>query len=140
MANINEVSIVGNITRDPELRFTATGLAVTNFSIASNRRWQNKQTQQWEEEVSYFDVTAWGTLGQNIAESLAKGTRVIVVGRLRQRSWETDEGDKRSKIEITADIVGPSMEWATVEVTKNEKADSGQADSGRQVYANEETF
>ena len=97
MASINEVTVVGNLTRDPELRFTQAGLAVCNASVAVNRRWQNKTTQEWEEKVSYIDVTVWGVHGQNVAESLRKGDRVFVNGRLEQRSWEDDAGNKRSK-------------------------------------------
>ena len=122
MASINEVTVVGNLTRDPELRFTQAGLAVCNASVAVNRRWQNKTTQEWEEKVSYIDVTVWGVHGQNVAESLRKGDRVFVNGRLEQRSWEDDAGNKRSKIEVVADVVGPSLEWATVEdVIRNDR-------------------
>lgn len=123
VANINAVTVVGNVTRDPELRYTSAGLAVCNFSVASNRRWLNKATNDWEEKVSYFDVTVWSGQGQNVAESVLKGDRVVVSGRLEQRSWETETGDKRSKVEITADVVAVSLEWATVtEIVKNDKA------------------
>ena len=109
----NSITIVGTLTRDPELRFTPSGQGVASFGVAVNRRWQNKQTNEWEEAASFFDVVAWGTLGENVAECLTKGTRVIVDGRLDQRSWETEGGDKRSKVEIVADEVGPSLRWAT---------------------------
>lgn len=123
MANINSVTVVGNVTRDPELRFTSAGLAVCNFSVASNRRWMNKSTNDWEEKVSFFDVTVWADHGQNVAESVLKGDRVVVTGRMEQRSWETETGDKRSKVEIVADVVAVSLEWATVsEIVKNDKA------------------
>jgi single-strand DNA-binding protein len=125
MANGNNVTLIGNVTRDPELRFTPSGQGVASFGLAVNRRWQNRQTNAWEEAVSFFDVVAWGTLGENIAESLTKGTRVIVTGRLDQRSWETDQGDKRSKVEIVADEIGPSLRWATAEVAKNERRGGG---------------
>jgi single-strand DNA-binding protein len=121
MSNANSVHVVGNITRDPELRFTPTGQARASFGLAVNRRWQNRQTQEWEEATSFFDVTCWGDLGDNVSESLAKGARVIVIGRLEQRSWETDNGEKRSKVEIIADEVGPSLRWATAQVVKNER-------------------
>src|SRR5438445_3239411 len=115
------VIIVGNLTRDPDLRFTPTGQATAGFGVAVNRRWQNRQTQEWEEAVSFFDVVCWAQLAENVAQSLTRGSRVVVTGRLDQRSWETDQGEKRSKIEITADEVAPSLRWATVEVTKNER-------------------
>lgn len=119
----NNVSVVGNCTRDPEIKFTAGGQAICSFGVAVNRKWQNRSTQEWEESVSFFDVTAWGQLGENVAESIVKGTRVVVEGRLEQRSWETQDGDKRSKVEIVADEVSPSLKWATAVVTRNERAD-----------------
>jgi single-strand DNA-binding protein len=125
MANGNNVSIVGNITRDPELRFTPTGQATATFGLAVNRRWQNRQTQEWEEATSFFDVVCWREMAENAAESLTKGMRVMVTGRLDQRSWETQEGDKRSKIEVVADEIGPSLRWATAQVTKNERKGPG---------------
>lgn len=134
MATINNTTQVGNVTRDPELRFTQAGLAVANFSIAVNRRWQNQMTKEWEEKVSFFDVTCWQQLAENVAESLTRGMRVVVSGRLEQRSWETDTGDKRNKIEIVADLVAPSLEWATVVVTKNEKRDGGVEDKNYNSY------
>ena len=107
MANGNAVTLVGNITRDPELRFTNTGQATASFGLAVNRRWQNRQTQEWEEATSFFDVVCWREMAENAAESLTRGSRVIVTGRLDQRSWETPDGDKRSKVEVVADEVGP---------------------------------
>jgi single-strand DNA-binding protein len=121
VANGNVVTLVGNITRDPELRFTNTGQATASFGLAVNRRWQNRQTQEWEEATSFFDVVCWREMAENAAESLSRGSRVIVTGRLEQRSWETPEGDKRSKVEVVADEVGPSIRWATAQVTKNER-------------------
>src|SRR5687767_12032703 len=102
MADSN-VTIVGNVTRDPELRFTNTGRALVNFGVAVNRRFQ--RNGEWEEQVSFFNVTAWGDMGENIANSLPKGSRVIVTGRLEQRSYETQQGEKRSVVEIIADEV-----------------------------------
>ena len=128
MSNANSVHVVGNITRDPELRFTPNGQARATFGLAVNRRWQNRQTQEWEEATSFFDVTCWGDLGDNVSESLAKGARVMVIGRLDQRSWETDNGEKRSKVEIIADEVGPSLRWATAQVSKTER--KGPAEGG----------
>ena len=125
----NSITIIGNATRDPELRFTPSGQGVASFGLAVNRRWQNKQTNEWEEATSFFDVVAWGSLGENVAESVTKGARLIVVGRLDQRSWESDSGEKRSKVEIVADEIGPSLRWATAEVSKNERRETaaGQA-------------
>lgn len=121
MAAGNNITVVGNITRDPELRFTSSGQAMATFGLAVNRRWQNRQSGDWEEATSFFDIVCWAQLGENAAESLSKGSRVIVTGRLEQRSWETDNGDKRSKVEIIADEVGPSLRWATAEVSKNDR-------------------
>ena len=126
MANGNNVTIVGNITRDPELRFTPTGQATASFGVAVNRRWQNRQTQEWEEATSFFDVVCWREMAENASESLSRGSRVIVTGRLDQRSWETHDGDKRSKVEIVADEIGPSLRWATAQVTKNERRGPGE--------------
>jgi len=119
----NSITVVGNITRDPELKFLNSGQASVRFGLAVNRRWQNRQTQEWEERVSYFDVTAYGPLAENVANSLPKGTRVLVTGRLEQRSWETPEGDKRSIVEINADEIAPSMKYATAVVTKTPRAE-----------------
>ncbi len=132
MAIGNTVDLVGNITRDPELRFTPGGMAVAQFGLAVNRRRQDRQTQEWKEETSFFDVVAYGTLAENVSESLTRGSRVVVQGRLEQRSWETQEGDKRSKIEVVADEIGPSLRWATAQVTKNERraGSGGEPSSG----------
>ena len=120
MANGNTVTVVGNVTRDPELRFTSSGQALASFGLAVNRRWQNRNNE-WEESTSFFDVTCWAQMAENVAESVPKGARIIVTGRLDQRSWETQEGDKRSKVEIIADEIGPSLRWATAQVVKNER-------------------
>ena len=125
MANGNTLELIGNIPRDPELRFTPSGAAVANFGLAVNRRWRNQQTNEWEEQVSFFDIVCWRELAENVAESLTKGSRVMVSGRLDQRSWETDQGEKRSKVEVVADEIGPSLRWATAQVTKNERRDGG---------------
>jgi single-strand DNA-binding protein len=121
MAYDNTVTIVGNLTRDPELRFTPTGQATATFGVAVNRVWTDRQSQERKEATSFLDVVCWGQLAENAAQSLTRGTRVIVSGRLDQRSWENQEGEKRSKIEITADEVSPSLRWATAEITKNER-------------------
>ena len=137
MANGNNVTVIGNVTRDPELRFTPSGQGVASFGLAVNRRWQNRQTNEWEEATSFFDIVCWGTLGENVSESVSRGARLIVTGRLDQRSWETAEGDKRSKVEIIADEVGPSLRWATAQVSKNERkaGDGGGFGGGGQSSA-----
>ncbi len=141
MANDNSVTVVGNATRDPELRFTPSGQAIASFGLAVNRRWQNRQTQEWEERVSFFDIVCWQQMAENVAESVQKGTRVIVTGRLEQRSWESN-GEKKSKIEIVADEIGPSLRYATAGVTRNERrgdfeGGGGGASSAPRAVANE---
>ena len=131
MSNGNTVTLVGNVTRDPELRFTPSGQATVTFGLAVNRRWQNRQTQEWEEATSFFDVVCWRELAENASASLHKGTRVIVTGRLEQRSWETQEGEKRSKVEVVADEVGPSLRWASAQVEKNERRGPSDSQAGR---------
>jgi single-strand DNA-binding protein len=126
------VTIVGNLTRDPELRYTPNGSPVATFGVAVNRRWQNRDSQQWEESTSFFNVTCWRDLAQNVSESLEKGSRVVVSGRLEQRSWETQQGERRSVVEIIADEVGPSLRWATATVNRNERhtGDGGGSSNG----------
>jgi len=125
MAADNNVTITGNAGREPELRFTPSGQAVANFGVAVSRRWQNRQTNEWEEATSWIDVTCWAQLAENVAESVGRGTRVTVTGRLDQRSWETDNGDKRNKVEIVADDVAISLKWATATAQRNERRDGG---------------
>ena len=127
----NTVTLVGNVTRDPELRFIASGQANCSFGLAVNRRWQNRQTQEWEEATSFFNVVCWREMAENVAESVTKGARVVVSGRLEQRSWETDQGDKRSVVEVVADEIGPSLRWATAQVTRNERKTPGEARPAR---------
>ena len=115
---ITSTTIAGNLTRDPEIRYTRDGQATTSLSVAVNRRWQNRQTQEWEESTSFFDIVCWRDLAENVALSLTKGARVVVTGRLEQRSWETEEGETRSKVEIVADEIGASLRFATVDIHK----------------------
>jgi single-strand DNA-binding protein len=126
----NNITIIGNVTRDPELRFTASGQATANFGMAVNRRWQNRQTNEWEEAVSFFNVVLWRELAENAAESLHKGTRVIVSGRLEQRSWETPDGEKKSVVDIIADEIGPSLRYASAQVTRNERRNNEDGSGG----------
>jgi single-strand DNA-binding protein len=114
----NTVTLVGNLTRDPELRFTSSGQAVASFGLAVNRRFQ--RNGQWEENTSFFNITCWSQMAENAATSLGKGSRVLVTGRLEQRSYES-QGEKRSVVEVIADEIGPSLRWATAEVTRNER-------------------
>jgi single-strand DNA-binding protein len=116
MSSATTTTIVGNLTRDPEIRYTRDGQATVTLGVAANRRWQNRETNEWEESTSFFDIVAWRDLAENVALSLTKGMRVIVTGRLEQRSWETEDGDKRFKVEIVADEVGPALRFATVDV------------------------
>lgn len=121
---MSDTTIVGNVTRDPELRFTPTGLATASFAVAVNRKWQNRQTNEWEESVSFFDVVVWREQAENVSSCVAKGDRVIVTGRLEQSRWENDKGEKKSRVQIVADAVGPSLQWATADVTKNARDDN----------------
>ncbi|MGQ0616202.1 MAG: single-stranded DNA-binding protein [Acidimicrobiia bacterium] len=133
----NSVTLVGNITRDPELRFTNTGQAVATFGLAVNRRWQNRQSSEWEESTSFFNVTCWAQLAENVSSSVAKGARVVITGRLEQRSYETQDGEKRSVVEVIADELGPSLRWATAEVIKNDRREPSEAGGGSRSSRNE---
>ena len=119
----NTITLVGNLTRDPELRFTTGGRGVASFGIAVGRRYQ--VNGEWQEQTSYFNITAWGQLGENAAATLAKGSRVIVTGRLEQREYTTREGDKRTAIEVVADELGPSLRWATAQVERQSGGGGG---------------
>jgi single-strand DNA-binding protein len=115
---IATTTIAGNLTRDPEIRYTRDGQATTSLSVAVNRRWQNRQTQEWEESTSFFDIVCWRDLAEHVALSLTKGARVVVTGRLEQRSWETDDGETRTKVELVADDIGASLRFATLDIHK----------------------
>jgi single-strand DNA-binding protein len=123
----NSVTLIGNLVDDPELRFTPSGVALAKVRFAVNRRYQDRN-QEWQEETSFFGGTLWRDAAENCAESLTKGTRVIVTGRLEQRSWETQDGDKRSVVEVAIDEIGPSLRWATAAVTRSPR--SGDSFSG----------
>lgn len=124
--NGTNVTIVGNCTRDPELRFTNAGMAVVNFGVATNFRKMNRQTNEWEEEEpTFYNVSAFQQLAENAAETLTKGSRVLVVGRLRQRSYTTQDGETRSSLEIVADDLGPSLRFATAQVQRTERQGGG---------------
>ena len=119
-------TVTGNLTRDPEIRYTRDGQASVLLGIAVNRRWQDRETHEWEESTSFFDVVCWRVLAEHAAMSLVKGMRVMVAGRLEQRSWETDLGERRTKVEIVADDLGPSLRYATAEVHRAERAEPPQ--------------
>lgn len=122
----SNITVVGNVTRDPELKYTPSGQANLHLGIAVSRRWQNKQTSEWQEQTSFLSVVAWASLAENAAESISKGDRVVVTGRLEQRSYEVD-GDKRSVVEIVADEIAPSLRWATAQVIKAERVKPAEA-------------
>lgn len=130
MASDNTVTLVGNITDDPELRFTPSGSAVANFTIACNRRFKG-QDGQWEDKLDgFFRCSCWRDMAENASESLKKGMRVMVVGRLQQRSWEDGDGNKRSSFEIAVDEVGPSLRWASASVQKSNRSASSSGFGG----------
>ena len=124
----NHVTLIGNLVDDPELRFTPAGVAMAKVRFAVNRRYQ--KNGEWQEETSFFGGTLWREAAENAAESLQKGMRVIVVGSLEQRNWETPEGEKRSVVEIRIDEIGPSLRWATASVTRSPRSDSFASDGG----------
>lgn len=128
MAQDNTVTLVGNLTKDPELRYTTGGRGVASFGLAVNRRWQ--QNGEWQEAVSFFNVVAWADLGENAAASLTKGTRCMVTGRLEQRSYETREGEKRNITEVIADDLGPSLRWAQAQVERISRDAAGGGSGG----------
>jgi single-strand DNA-binding protein len=115
----NTVTVMGNLTTDPELRFTSTGTAVTNFTVASSPRVFDKESSQWRDgDTLFLRCTVWQQAAENVADSLTKGARVIVSGRLRQHSFETNQGDKRTSIELQVDEIGASLRHTAVQITK----------------------
>jgi single-strand DNA-binding protein len=130
MAGETVITVVGNITDDPELRFTPSGAAVANFTVASTPRTMNRQTNEWEDgEALFLRCSIWRQAAENVAESLQKGARVIVQGRLKARTWETREGEKRTSFELDVDEIGPSLRWATAKVTRASRS-GGQGGGG----------
>ena len=125
------ITVVGNLTNDPELRFTPSGAAVASFTIASNSRYLDKATNEWKDsEPVYMRCSVWRQYAENVAESLTRGTRVIATGRLKQRSYETREGEKRTVLEMEVDDVGPALRTATAKVTKVARAGGGFGEGG----------
>lgn len=120
------ITVVGNLTADPELRFTPSGSAVANFTVASTPRQFDRQTNEWKDlETLFMRCSIWREAAENAAESLTRGTRVVVTGRLVARSWETPEGEKRTVMEMQADEIGPSLKYATAKVTKAQRGGGG---------------
>ncbi|WP_137294604.1 single-stranded DNA-binding protein [Nocardioides dongxiaopingii] len=131
MAGETLITVVGNLTDDPELRFTPSGAAVANFTVASTPRTLNKQTNEWEDgEAMFLRCSIWRQAAENVAESLQKGARVIVQGRMRARTWETREGEKRTSFEIDVDEIGPSLRWATAKVARAGRSTAGGGGGG----------
>ncbi len=131
MAFDNNVVLVGNVTQDPELRYTANGAAVCTVSVAWNQR-----SQQGEEKAHFFEVTCWRKLAENVAETVTRGMRVVVYGRLDHRTWEGQNGEKRSAVQIVADEVSPSVRWATAQVSKNDRDEGGSSQPSRPSQPN----
>jgi len=126
MAGETVITLVGNLTGDPELRFTPSGAAVANFTVASTPRTFDRQSNEWKDgETLFMRCSIWRDAAENVAESLQRGTRVIVTGRLKSRSYETKEGEKRTVIEMDVDEVGPSLRYATAKVNKTQRGGGG---------------
>lgn len=122
----NTLTLIGNLTSDPELKFTPNGRAVANFTVAQTPRYLDKKTGEWKDgEALFMRCSLWADPAENLAQSLSRGTRVIVTGKLKQRSYETKEGDKRTTVELEVDEVGPSLRYATASVTKAAKGRNG---------------
>ena len=122
MAGETTITVIGNLTNDPELRFTPSGSAVANFTVASTPRTFDRNSNEWKDgETLFLRASVWREAAENVAESLTKGMRVIVTGRLKSRSYETKEGEKRTVIELEVDEIGPSLTYATAKVTRSQK-------------------
>jgi single-strand DNA-binding protein len=120
------ITVIGNLTADPELRFTPSGAAVANFTVASTPRTFDRQTNEWKDgEALFLRCNIWREAAENVAESLTRGARVIVSGRLKQRSFETREGEKRTVVELEVDEIGPSLKYATAKVNKASRSGGG---------------
>ncbi len=131
MAGETIITVVGNLVDDPELRFTPSGAAVANFRIASTPRTFDKQTNEWKDgDALFLSCSVWRQAAENVAESLQKGMRVVVQGRLKQRSYETREGEKRTVVELEVDEVGPSLKYATAKVARVQRSGGGGGYSG----------
>ena len=135
MANETTLTVIGNLTGDPEVRFLDSGAAMAKFTIASTPRTLDKTSNEWKDgEAMFLSCTAWRQLAENITESLTKGTRVVVTGRLRQHHWENEQGEKRSMFGLDVEEIGPSLKFATAKVTKATRSNNG-GDGGGTVAA-----
>jgi single-strand DNA-binding protein len=131
MSNETTITVIGNVVQDPELRFVSSGKAVASFTIASTPRTFDRNANEWKDGESLFlRASAWGQIAENIAESLTRGMRVIAQGRLKQRSYETREGEKRTVIELDVDEVGPSLRYASAKVTRSQRGSSSSSGFG----------
>jgi len=131
MAGDTTITIIGNLTNDPELRFTPSGAAVANFTVASTPRQFDRQSNEWKDgETLFMRCSVWREAAENVAESLLRGMRVVVTGRLKSRSYETKEGEKRTVIELEVDEVGPSLRYATAKINRNSRGGSGGGQGG----------
>jgi single-strand DNA-binding protein len=131
VAGDTTITVVGNLTADPELRFTPAGAAVANFTVASTPRTYDRQSGEWKDgEALFLRCSIWREAAENVAESLTRGSRVIVSGRLKQRSFETREGEKRTVVEVEVDEIGPSLRYATAKVNKASRSGAGGGGGG----------
>ncbi|SLG39739.1 single stranded DNA-binding protein [Mycobacteroides abscessus subsp. abscessus] len=138
MAGETHITVVGNITADPELRFTPAGQAVANFTVASTPRVFDRNTNEWKDgDPLFMRCSIWREAAENVAESLTKGARVIVTGALKQRSYETREGEKRTVVELEVDEIGPSLRYATAKVNKTGRGGGGNTGGGRASSSND---
>ena len=132
MAGETVITVVGNLTNDPELKFTPSGAAVANFTVASTPRTFDRQTNEWKDgEPLFIRCDAWRQMAENVAESLQKGARVVVTGSLRVRNFERQDGSKGTSVEMNVDEVGPSLKWATAKVTKSSRGGGGDFGGGQ---------
>ncbi|MBC9957840.1 single-stranded DNA-binding protein [Yimella sp. cx-51] len=131
MAGDTVITVIGNLTQDPELRFTPSGAAVANFTVASTPRQFDRQSNEWKDgETLFLRCSVWRDVAENVAESLTRGSRVIVSGRLKSRSYETKEGEKRTSMELDVDEIGPSLRYATAKVNKTQRGGGGNFGGG----------
>lgn len=138
MAGETTLTVVGNLTSDPETRFTQSGAAVCSFTVASTPRTFDKNSGEWKDgEALFLRCNAWRQLAENVGESLSRGSRVLVSGRLRQRSFETKEGEKRTVVELEVDEIGPSLRYATAKVNKVDRSGGQQRPAQRQQPADD---
>lgn len=141
MAGETQITVVGNLTADPELRFTQSGAAVASFTVASTPRTFDRQSGEWKDgEALFLRCNVWRQVAENVAESLIRGSRVIVTGRLKQRSFETKEGEKRTVIELDVDEIGPSLRYATVKVSKVDRSGGGGSGGGAKADTAEDPW